>query len=221
MKKNLSLKQRKEINKIKRQALSNFRYKRAIEFYEKLLKRYNLSTKDLCDLGLFYDHLSIFNKKELKNKTKNEKKALSYYKKALQINPKELSAIEGIGRIWWHRKNKKAIEYYKKGLKLSQTPRQKSLFLECLGNINATLKQYKKAIKNYEEALEKSPISKVSIFNNLSLLYKNIGNLPKAKYYAKTALNLIKKRPREKIKTKSMKSIQKQLEQIFKNGCLN
>lgn len=221
MKKNLSLKQRKEINKVKKQALLNFKYKQAIEFYEKLLKEYKLSAKDLCDLGLFYDHLSIFDKKELKNKTKNEKKALSYYKKASQVNPKELYALEGMGRIWWHRKNKKAIEYYKKGLKLSRTPRQKSLFLECLGNIYTSLNQYQKAIKNYEEALEKKPISKVSIFNNLSLLYKKTDNLPRAKYYAKNALRLIKKRPKEKLNARSIKSIQKQLEQILKNGCFN
>lgn len=180
MKKKLSCQQRKRLNIIKNNALLNFKYKEAIEFYENLLKDYQLPAKDLCNLGLFYDHLPIFNPNEKKNRLKHEETALKYYKQAQRINSKELSVFEGLGRIWWHRKSKKSIAYYQEGLRLSQTMRKKSEFLEYLGNAYMSLDQTKRAIENYKKALKSKPISKFSLFNNLTFVYKEINKLPEA-----------------------------------------
>ena len=207
--------ERQKLKIIREKALFNFKYKEAIYFYENLLKKYQLSAKDLCDLGLFYDHLSIFDKSEAENKAKNERKAIKCYKKAEEINPRELAVFEGLGRIWWHRKNKKALFFYMKGLRLAQTLRKKSEFLEYLGNAYMRLGKVERAIEDYKKSLRLKPISKFSLFNNLAFAYRKINNQEKAREYARKALQLLKRRSREYKKTKATRIFAKQLQEII------
>lgn len=213
--KKISSIQRKKLNQVKKKALFGFEYRKAIEFYESLLKNFQLSARDLCDLGLFYDHLSIFNQNEKKNRARNEEKALQYYHQAQKLNPSELAVFEGLGRIWWHRKDKKAIIYYQKGLEIASTPRKKSEFLEYLGNAHKRLGEPKKAIKCYQQALKMNPISKFSLFNNLAFAYQKIGQQEKARDCARKGLRLLKKRSKEYRNTKVAQIFQKQLEGVL------
>jgi tetratricopeptide (TPR) repeat protein len=133
------------------------------------------------------------------------------------MDSQELAVFEGLGRIWWHRKDKKSIYYYQKGLDIAQTPRQKSEFLEYLGNAYMRMGQTQKAIKSYQEALKLKPVSKFSLFNNLAFAYQKINKSKEACSYAKRALRLLRKRTKEYRKTKAAQAFEKQLKELIKN----
>ena len=70
--------------------------------------------------------------------------------------------------------------------------------------------------ENHKKTLKSKPISKFSLFNNLTFVYKKINKLSEAQYYATKALQLLKNRSKEYQETKVAQIFRKQFEKILK-----
>ncbi|KKS39878.1 MAG: hypothetical protein UV04_C0034G0003 [Candidatus Gottesmanbacteria bacterium GW2011_GWA2_42_16] len=111
----------------------------------------------LSKLGFLYDHLAFFSKNKILQ-PKYEQEALRLYNQALKYNPDSVSAIWGIGRIWWHRKNKKAIKYARRAARLAvkQDPELSVMYMN-LAVVYETLGNLKRAEYWYRYVLKKEP----------------------------------------------------------------
>jgi len=132
----------------------------------------------------------------------NKEKAIEYLKKTGKMyqNLKDTAALSAIfnniGIIYREKgRIKEAYNYTLKSLRLKDSIANPIGLIESLNNLGRLIYLYKKdkkqAIKYYQKALKiahKIQYNSKDIYKNLSLLYKETGELDSAKYYIKKAL---------------------------------
>jgi tetratricopeptide (TPR) repeat protein len=182
-------------------------YIKAYEFYLKNLRLCEIESSPKY-LSRAYSTVGVV----LKEQKKGED-ALAFFEKALSIAKKNNLAEEtyvsltNIGNIYVDRYHEgrstyninTSLNYYQQAkeiaVKLLDDPNNRSnaiILLGNIGNIYADLKQYDKALAEYNEALKLMEIteffgSKSMIYNNLASVYVDIQKAKKAKKYIELA----------------------------------
>lgn len=178
-----------------------FKYLEAIEVFERVLEK-TPELKDnediLCRLGMLYDHAAFQNKNK---KNFYEKKALSFYKKALKINPRSIKATWGIGRIYWHNSDKKAVSYAKKAYSLAKRDAKKfGIYIQNIGLVYQTLGKFKEAERWLKKGADTNP-KDWAMYLNLVNFYRYTKQFKKSKKYSLILDKLFKKESRSFKKT--------------------
>lgn len=139
-------------------------YKKALKFY---LKAYridsnSLSNEDLNNIGLIY----IDYKKEVDE-------GMKYFTKVLKDNPKDTTALLGVGfSFLFSDRYKEAIPYFEKAIEYNKLY-AKSYF--GLGMTYSLLSEHEKAIHYYLKGIEIDP-SANKIYMNIAISYMRLGN---------------------------------------------
>ena len=129
------------------------------------------------------------------NISKNNEKAIEYYKKALNIDPKSFEANAGLGLIYDIKDDFNiALEYYKKAINFNPFNKDKYSFnnddLYCaMGRIYVSQNKFDESIKCGQEALNLNP-NNISACTGLASIYAKMGNAEKSIYYVKRAARL-------------------------------
>ncbi len=117
--------------------------------------------------------------------TKDNKKAIEYYQKAIELNPILVDSYIGLGTTYKELdRHEDAINCYKKALKLE--PNNGHLY-DGIGNEYVALKKYKEAMPYFQRLTELNPEMEDG-FNNLGCCYDGLNNFSKAIDFYKQAL---------------------------------
>jgi len=199
----------RQIDDIFQKSITRHRYSLGISQILHLLekaKEEKPSSKTLYQLGFLFDHVAL-RRKNAKERHVYETKALSYYRHALKLDPRDPFAVWGIGRVWWHREDKRSLLYAKKAYSLAKTQRcDFGPFAQNIGVIyEELLRRYTLAEKWYLRALKEEQRKTAWSYVNLIQLYTKLGKLKQAKKLAEKASILLKKTPLELQKSLSGK----------------
>ena len=192
-----------DLIKVFQESADNYRYAWGIKVFEKELSlkpEFKNSEEILLKLGMLYDHLAVF--KDSKTRLILERKAVKIYKKVLKLNPKSALALWGIGRVFWHRKSKKAIPYAIRAYRLARS----GLFAQNVGAVYMSLNKFNEAEPWLLKGQNKDPRN-WAMYLNLVSFYEKIGNIKKAKLYAKKLKLLFSKEKPQVKKTKWGKQV--------------
>ncbi len=120
---------------------------------------------------------------------KNYDEAIKIFEKILQIDPKNLSALNSLARTYHEKREmRKAEEYYLRALKIDK------LSFYLLNNIAGFYREelfYDKAIEYYKQALSVNP-NNAYIYNNLAKIYFDLNNHKEAMKNSFRALEMKK-----------------------------
>ena len=113
--------------------------------------------------------------------------AISYYEKAIQIQPNYADAHYNLGVVLQELgEHQQAISYYEKAIQIQPN------YVKAHNNLGVILKElgeHQKAISYYEKAIQIDPKYEVA-YINLGMLFKELGEYQKAtSYYEKAILN--------------------------------
>ena len=142
----------------------------------------------------------------VQNRTFNQ--AISYYKKALNTKPeriitepKEVIVFLKLGDTYSKvTEYQTALEYYFKYLEKDIVQNNDSLLSDVYNKIGISyryLNQDKQALKFYKKCIETSRTDSIRIgiaYNNIAIIYKNMGDIEKTKDYYKEALVYFEKK---------------------------
>ncbi len=178
------------IHEIFEEATLTMSYKLGIKKAEKLMGKYNssreISSRSWEELGFLYDHAGFQTKNPIERK-KLERKAFLFYKKSLTKNQKNINAVWGIARIWWHRKSKRALSYAIQAYRMHKKTTRRNDFGGNVGLIYESLGKYKKAAEWYMKTLKTTRRSDIDarlvIYSHLTRLYYHQKELQKLRYY--------------------------------------
>lgn len=93
-------------------------------------------------------------------------KAEQYYRKALDINPKNARAMFDLGDTYLSQQNEKdALEWFTKASKTETDKRVKAMTYHNIGYIHHTQKKYSEAIEAYKQALRLNPNDEDTRYN--------------------------------------------------------
>jgi RNA polymerase-associated protein CTR9 len=144
-------------------------------------------------------NLYLMTAREMKRETDQEKqkrsnmyiKAVEFFDKALQLDPKNAYAAQGIAIALVEDKKdfKTALSIF---IKVRDTVKDPSVFVN-LGHIFAELKQYSKAIEHYEVALSKDRLHDAQILACLGRTWLSKGKAEKSLQAFKNALDYSQK----------------------------
>lgn len=147
------------------------------------LKNLELAIEKGCKMEeCFYIAANIYDELGLGLDSEETKKAIEYYKKAIEINPNSLYSLVNIGTIYEHNNvDDKALEYFYKTYELDTKKETNAAY--NLGVTYTKLKQYDEAIKYYKDDLKHAHPFHSSNYN-LGLLYQTeLKDYNSAKYY--------------------------------------
>jgi len=114
-------------------------------------------------------------------------KAISHFKKSIDINPNDYLAHGGLGLAYSQQNNwEDAIESFNKAIELN--PKDDSIY-NALGNAYFKKEQYEEAIKCYEKALEINPKSYIYL-SNIGDAYRQSKRLDEAETYYNQVLEI-------------------------------
>lgn len=139
-------------------------YNKALNFYLKAYKldSNSLSNEDLNNIGLIYIDYK-----------KNVNEGMKYFTKVLNDNPKDTTALLGLGFSYlFSDKYKEAIQYFEKAIEYNKFY-AKSYF--GLGMTYYLLSEHEKAIYYYLKGIEIDP-SANKIYMNIAISYMRLGN---------------------------------------------
>ena len=174
--------------KIKNDALWSFNYQEGIDKINHAIEKYGVNTMAFYCLGILYDHL-VHGTDDKKEKKRLEKKARSYYKQALKLDPNFAQAYYGLGRILLNKKDKRALVWYQKALDVN--PKDSKLQYNFAYACNI-LGLYDQAEKRFQRLLKKDGES-FGVYYNLAQIEDKRGRSVKAKAYARSAIKLFGK----------------------------
>ncbi len=113
--------------------------------------------------------------------------AIEYYKKAIEINPKNIEAYKKIGDCYdYNNQEDESIKYYKKAIEID--PNYKDAY-NNIGLFYSKQKQYDKAMKYYKKAIEIDPNYKGAYYN-IGLCYSKQKQYDKAVVYYKKVIKI-------------------------------
>lgn len=93
-------------------------------------------------------------------------KAEQFYRKALEINPKNTRAMYNIGDAFLSQQNNKdATEWFTKAAKAETNKTLKAMMYHNIGYIHHLNKEYNQAIEAYKEALRNNPHDEDTRYN--------------------------------------------------------
>ncbi len=108
---------------------------------------------------------------------KNTDKAITFYKKAVEINPDFIDGYFQIGRLYKQHDNlKKAIAWYRKAL--ARQPGSVRIMLELANTLNIA-EQNQESLELYTEVLDKKP-NMISALYNFGFTLKKLGHIHRA-----------------------------------------
>lgn len=85
-------------------------------------------------------------------------KAEQFYRKALEVNPRNARAMFNLGDAYLSQKNnKEALDWFGKAAKTESNKTVKAMAYHNMGYIHQTDKEYDKAIDDYKNALRNNP----------------------------------------------------------------
>lgn len=190
----------------------NKKYSKSIEYYNRAIQISPEFTDALYNLGIMYytgkqtrkavdiferlvslenNNIEILNKlADIYYRSGNIDTSFKYLEMLLRANPRNINALSLLGDIYYSRgEYEEAALRYLKIIELSPTSSESKIAYINLGNVYFKFKLYKKAIQNYEKALQLDKESD-NIYINLGLAYNAIGNFNKALTLFQTAVNL-------------------------------
>lgn len=158
---------------------SKSEFPKALEFYKKSLKYFNIDDNilgkslNLGNIGTIYHEQSEYNT------------ALKYYKKALELNIEadNKSGIANnygnIGNIFYDQSDfPKALEYFNKSLKIYESIEFSSGIatnLSSIGNVYYALSDYPKSLEYYDKSLKIN--RRIGNLSSIAINLVNIGNI--------------------------------------------
>lgn len=192
----------KQINEILRSAIAKRTYRSGIVQIQQILKKEGVkkpNSKTLYQLGFLSDHVAFFQEKNPVAQRIYEQQALSYYRHALKLDPRDPAAIWGIGRVWWHRKDKRALFYAKKAYQLAKSGKYDfGPFGQHIAFIYEQLfKKYALAERWHLRALREERKRTVWSYANLIQFYTNLRKDDQARQLAKKMDALFQKESSE------------------------
>ena len=104
---------------------------------------------------------------ERQNILKNYSEAIELLKQAIEINPKNPTALYLLGTLLNEQKSPDCINFYEKCLEINN---KSYLSYNGLGNFYLRTKQYEKAEDNYTKAIEINPKRSATIYKNRAFL---------------------------------------------------
>ena len=105
------------------------------------------------------------------------KKAMSFYKKAIKLNPSYVVTYYNIGLVYEELQNyEEAISFYKKAIELDSSDADSFC---CIGNVYSNLNNYDEAIVYYKKAIELNS-SDGRYYHNLGVVYEKLQNYDQA-----------------------------------------
>jgi len=155
-------------------------YRKAIEYYTKVVALQPNAKDALNNIGLAYSRLN-----ELQNAEK-------FYMKALEIDPKYAISLNGMGLIMWKaKKYSEAEAYYKKAIqndpKYYLAYYNMGVLYEDMGKLYGHTKYYEESKKNYRKTLEINPSYANAMINLGIILETKDKNYSDAEYWYKRA----------------------------------
>jgi tetratricopeptide (TPR) repeat protein len=181
--------------------ISNLKYQKAINVYEKYYKKYQFEIGQQYRMAMLYDHRAMqVGEKSKKIFESYLKKAEDLYRDILKKNPLYFHALYGIGRLHGARGNhKEALKFQIKAYNMMlKTPRRERGAL-AIGYHYERLEDYKNAEKWYLREYHDTPRDDFGTALNLFQFYRRRGNGKKALRYALVLEKLVKSEYRKKI----------------------
>lgn len=180
-----------KVNKIFKNAVNKGAYREGIDKIEDLIEDKEIKDEEiLYNLGFLYDHYSFELKPEKRKEM--EEKAMSLYKKTLEINPDYYNATWGIARIYGYRKSKKALPYAKEAYKKHKKKTGNQDFAQNVAAIYNILGNYEEAEKWYKKPLDET--DQPGMFANIVNFYRKTDQLNKVKPFLEKGRRLFEKK---------------------------
>ena len=131
------------------------------------------------------------------------------------LKSNSLSALWGIGRVWWHRKSKKAISYAKRVYFLAKkTGLPTGLKAQIIGLCYKAVNNHKRAEYWLLRGDREGPSDSGTVLN-LCQFYFDIGNLNKSVVYAKKLKIMLKHENKEFRFSRFAKNIEKFIAEVL------
>ncbi len=146
----------------------------ALEIYQEIVK---LNPKDdaYINMGKSYNYKGEYDK------------ALEYFQKAIELNPKNDDAYSGMGVSYYQQKEYDiAIESYQKAIELN--PKNDNGYL-IIGGSYYNKEEYDRALEYFQKAIELSPKND-NAYGAMGVYYNNKGEYDKAIEYFQKAIEL-------------------------------
>ena len=166
--------------------VSNNRFELAIAKFDTLIAEYPNA------IGLYILKGEAYSK--LVNRytvdTSSYNNAMLCFNKALELDSTSFEAHRSIGVLnIFHQRFKIALNSFSKAIEYSPTKEDLFNSITDRGAALLYLKEYDKAIKDYERALEIAP-NTASVYSNLAIIYKRKSDLEKAREYCDKGLKI-------------------------------
>ncbi|KAJ9655352.1 protein required for normal CLN1 and CLN2 G1 cyclin expression [Coniosporium apollinis] len=160
-------------------------YKHTLQQYDKH-DRYSLTGMGNIYLTIAREMRKDTNEQEKEKRRKVYEKAVEFFDKALQLDPRNAYAAQGIGIAMVEDKKDfpTAVQIF---TKVRETIKDPSVYLN-LGHVYCELKQYSRAIENYEAALTKDRARDPQILACLGRVWLMRGRQEKSVQAIKTSL---------------------------------
>lgn len=123
---------------------------------------------------------------------KNYSEVMMLLKQAIEINPKNQTALYQLGTLLNEQKSPECVKYYEKCLEINN---RSYLAYNGLGNFYLKTKQYEKAENNYTKAIEINPKRSATIYKNRAFLKDEQKKTDEAKDDLKNYLKYFPKAP--------------------------
>ena len=116
----------------------------------------------------------------------NQKKAISLYKKSLDIKPDYIDALVSLGRLHLESNFEESFFYFNKALQLNK---QNTDILNCLGDLNFKYEKYEQAKEYFHKALTYNQSDNISM-SNLGICLYRLGDTQSAISHLQKSLEI-------------------------------